>query len=160
MELSSMHTINIGTLNQRRERYVYFLTILFFAILLLTSYGMHNLGFYVENKDQIQEVKEVCLSRYPNTLTRELWMLRAYGNGNDIVRHTTNMIFSDGDKDPWRVGGVPPNASSPDGSVFHIMIRDSAHHQDLRFQDNVYDSKELLAARRMEQDCIGKWLQQ
>ncbi len=87
-------------------------------------------------------------------------MLRAYGNGNDIVRHTTNMIFSDGDKDPWRVGGVPPNASSPDGSVFHIMIRDSAHHQDLRFQDNVYDSKELLAARRMEQDCIGKWLQQ
>ena len=53
------------------------------------------------------------------------------------------------------IGGVPPNASSPDGSVFHIMIKDSAHHQDLRFQDDVYDSKELLAARRMEQDCIG-----
>ena len=56
-------------------------------------------------------------------------------------------------------GIVPPN-TSVDGSVFHIMIKDSAHHQDLRFEDNVYDSEDLLAARRTEQDCIEKWLQQ
>jgi dipeptidyl-peptidase II len=121
----------------------------------LTSDGN---GFYVEDKDQIKEVEAVCRERYPNTLTRELWMLRAYGNGEDIVKHTTNMIFSDGDKDPWSVGGVPMNATSPDGSVFHIMIRNSAHHQDLRFRDDLYDSKELLNAREQEIENIGLWL--
>ena len=64
------------------------------------------------------------------------------------------MIFSDGDKDPWRVGGVP-NASSPDGSVFHIMIRDSAHHQDLRFQDNVYDSKNYSQLEEWSKIALG-----
>ena len=85
-------------------------------------------------------------------------MLRAYGNSEDIVKHTTNMIFSDGDKDPWSVGGVPMNATSPDGSVFHIMIKNSAHHQDLRFRDDLYDSKELLNAREREIENIGLWL--
>lgn len=116
------------------------------------------IGFYVEDKNQIKEVEGVCQERYPDTITRELWMLHAYGNGQDIVKHTTNMIFSDGDKDPWSVGGVPFNATSPDGSVFHIMIKNSAHHQDLRFEDDVYDSVELKEARKTEKEHIAKWL--
>jgi dipeptidyl-peptidase II len=114
-------------------------------------------GFYVENKDQIAEVEASCRRRYRNVVTRKMWMLQAFGSGKDIVKHTTNMIFSDGDKDPWYVGGVPMNQTSPDKSVFHLFITSSAHHQDLRFSDE-RDSDSLKQARAIERHNIGKWL--
>ena len=64
----------------------------------LTSDGN---GFYVETSSQIKEVEATCKQRYGSMAnTRPLWMLRSFGNGEDIVKHTTNIIFSDGDKDP------------------------------------------------------------
>eukprot|EP00945_MAST-04E_sp_MAST-4E-sp1_P007606 g7606.t1 len=121
----------------------------------LTSDGN---GFYVETKSQIKEVEATCKQRYGATAhTRALWMLHSFGNGEDIVKHTTNMIFSDGDKDPWSVGGVPFNATNYDSSVFHINIEDSAHHQDLRFSDKL-DSPSLQRARSVEKESIKKWL--
>ena len=44
-----------------------FLQLVLFSGNIITNIMWHNVGFYVENKDQIQEVEEVCQSRYPNT---------------------------------------------------------------------------------------------
>ena len=114
-------------------------------------------GFFVESESQISQVEAACQRRYPGIVTRPLWMLKAYGSGADIVKHTSNVIFSDGDKDPWSIGGVPMNSSSADGSSFHLYITDSAHHQDLRFSDPL-DSASLQTARIIEQEAIARWI--
>lgn len=120
----------------------------------LTSDGF---GFFVEDAKQVPQVEAACRERYPSVVTRPQWMRQAFGTGAEIVAHTTNMIFSDGDRDPWTIGGVPLNATSPDGSVFHILIKDAAHHQDLRTPDPL-DSPALTAARAVEAAAIRKWI--
>ena len=86
-------------------------------------------------------------------------MPRAYGNGVQLARSLRNVYFSDGEKDPWRVGGMPnaTNELSPDGSVVHRLIAGAAHHQDLRFADPS-DGADLIAARAEELAYVTKWL--
>lgn len=86
-------------------------------------------------------------------------MPHAYGNGVELAKNLRNVFFSDGDKDPWRVGGMPSNTSaySPDGSVTRLLIVDAAHHQDLRFSDPA-DSATLTLARELEEKAIRQWL--
>lgn len=120
----------------------------------LTSDGY---GFFVEDEAQISQVEAACRQRYNSVVTRPQWMRQAFGTGAQIVAHTTNVVFTDGDRDPWFIGGVPLNATSPDGSVFHIQIEDAAHHQDLRFSDP-RDSPALTTARAREAMAIKKWI--
>ena len=98
-------------------------------------------------------------ARFQGVAPRIRWMQRAYGNGAQLSANLHNVLFSDGDKDPWRVGGVPANASaySRDGSVQHLLIAGAAHHQDLRFS-SAEDSPELTAARAAELRAVRKWL--
>ena len=37
-------------------------------------------------------------SRYPGVVPRVKWMLQAFGTGAQVVQHSTNIVFSDGDK--------------------------------------------------------------
>ena len=122
----------------------------------LTSDGN---GFFVEREDQIEDVERACRARFQGVAPRIRWMQRAYGNGAQLSANLHNVLFSDGDKDPWRVGGVPANASaySRDGSVQHLLIAGAAHHQDLRFS-SAEDSPELTAARAAELRAVRKWL--
>ena len=116
-------------------------------------------GFYTEDDDQIGQVEAACKQRYGHIVSRPGWMRTMFGNGVDIARHATNIVFSDGEKDPWRVGGVPSNASaySPDGSVVHILIEDAAHHQDLR-SDHAGNPPSVRKAKDLERAHIHKWL--
>ena len=83
----------------------------------------------------------------------------AYGNGVQLARALRNVFFSDGDKDPWRVGGMPADSAalSPDGSVVRLLIQGAAHHQDLRAADAT-DGAALTAARMEERRHVAKWL--
>ena len=75
-----------------------------------------------------------------------------------LVRALTNVVFSDGDKDPWRIGGVPANASAyGDGSVRHVLMKGAAHHQDLRF-DDPRDPPSVGEAKAAERRAIEGWL--
>lgn len=80
-------------------------------------------------------------------------------NGIQLASNLRNIFFSDGDKDPWRVGGMPANSSaySVDGSVKHLLMENAAHHQDLRFA-NPTDSPSLVAGRAQELAEVAKWL--
>ncbi|XP_040069945.1 lysosomal Pro-X carboxypeptidase isoform X2 [Ixodes scapularis] len=75
-----------------------------------------------------------------------------YGGGH--LARATNIVFSNGDVDPWAsVGLLEP----PSDSVVVIIIPDAAHHQDLRFSTPL-DSEALTAARRVEKNYIRKWI--
>ena len=81
-------------------------------------------------------------------------------NGIEIVKSTHNIIFSDGEKDPWRVGGVPSNSKDiGDGSVIHILIEGGAHHQDLRFGSKE-DPTTVTQAKKQELNIIMGWLEE
>lgn len=124
---------------------------------VLTSDGF---GFYVEDDEQIPQVEGACREMFGSTVvTRPMWMKESFGNGADLARSLKNVVFSDGEKDPWRVGGVPNNAGSisPDGSVVHILIQDAAHHQDLR-SDDFRNPPSVVRAKQLEKMYIYKWL--
>ena len=70
------------------------------------------------------------------------------------------MIFSDGEKDPWRVGGVPADSAKiGDGSDILILIEGGAHHQDLRYADS-RDPPGVTAAKLRERELILHWIAQ
>eukprot|EP00939_MAST-03C_sp_MAST-3C-sp1_P003223 g3223.t1 len=121
----------------------------------LTSDGE---GFFVEPDALVSSVESACRARF-QVEPRPKWMLKAFGDGAQLVRNIKNVIFSDGEKDPWKVGGVPLNASdiSPDGSVLRLLIEDAAHHQDLRF-DNPLNPPSVAAAKATEREHIFRWI--
>lgn len=57
--------------------------------------------------------------------------------------HASNIIFSNGDLDPWRAGGVLTDVNP---NVVVRMIKGGAHHLDLR-EPNDADPADLTAAR-------------
>jgi pimeloyl-ACP methyl ester carboxylesterase len=122
----------------------------------LTSDGN---GFFVPNPSLIPKIENACKSEFGiDTVTRPNHMRISFGNGKEIVQSTHNIIFSDGEKDPWRVGGVPDNAIDiGDGSVVHLFIKEGAHHQDLRYSNSM-DPITVTNAKKLELEIIGGWI--
>lgn len=59
------------------------------------------------------------------------WALDTFGGRNvkkDFM-HTSNIIFSNGDLDPWRAGGV---LTTINDDIVVRLIKGGAHHLDLR----------------------------
>lgn len=58
------------------------------------------------------------------------FILDSFGgrNSNLDFMHTSNIIFSNGDLDPWRAGGVLPGTLKTNPSVTVRLIHNSAHH--------------------------------
>ena len=79
---------------------------------------------------------------------------REYGGPDYARRFASNIVFSNGDMDPWSGGSVLANESS---SLVAIVIPDAAHHLDLRPASND-DPTSLKAARALEMQYIRKWL--
>lgn len=57
--------------------------------------------------------------------------------------HASNIIFSNGDLDPWRAGGVLTNINP---NIVVRLIQGGAHHLDLR-EPNAADPADVTAAR-------------
>ncbi|XP_043927145.1 lysosomal Pro-X carboxypeptidase [Protopterus annectens] len=85
---------------------------------------------------------------------RQTWITSVYG-GKNISAHS-NIIFSNGDMDPWSGGGVRKKISE---SLIAINIPEGAHHLDLRSK-NVNDPASVLKARSLEIQYINKWIQE
>lgn len=87
-----------------------------------------------------------------STYFRPGWMNTQFWGQN--ISTATNIIFSNGDLDPWSVGGVTESVSK---SVTAILIRGGAHHLDLRFSDPA-DPPSVVEAREKEREIIAGWI--
>merc|ERR1712204_33958 len=80
---------------------------------------------------------------------------RKYG-GRNVYKAMSNIVFSNGDMDPWMPGGVLTKQSE---SVVNIMIEEAGHHLDLMFS-NSNDPQSVIDARAVEVQQIEKWIAQ
>uniref|UniRef100_A0A8C9WAF8 Lysosomal Pro-X carboxypeptidase n=1 Tax=Scleropages formosus TaxID=113540 RepID=A0A8C9WAF8_SCLFO len=96
---------------------------------------------------------EECYGRF-GARPRAQWAGTVYG-GKDIGSHS-NIVFSNGNLDPWSGGGVTQSFSS---NLVAVVIQDGAHHLDLRFNNN-YDPSSVLKARALELKYIKMWIEQ
>ncbi|XP_059564306.1 lysosomal Pro-X carboxypeptidase isoform X2 [Myotis daubentonii] len=83
---------------------------------------------------------------------RPSWITSMYG-GKNISSHT-NIIFSNGDLDPWSGGGVTKNITN---TLVAIIIPEGAHHLDLR-ANNAFDPMTVLLARSLEVKYMKQWI--
>ena len=64
------------------------------------------------------------------------------------------VVFSNGEYDPWRSGGVLRNLSS---SLVAVDIMQGAHHLDLFFSDPA-DPPSVREARQVELAAVRRWI--
>ncbi|QDZ21254.1 serine carboxypeptidase [Chloropicon primus] len=84
---------------------------------------------------------------------RPYWVTVNFG-GKDINAFS-NIIFSNGEYDPWRGGGVLYNVTE---SIHAIFIDGGAHHLDFMWSTK-YDPPSVLQARAQERDIIHEWIE-
>ena len=88
--------------------------------------------------------------------TRYNWIEINYGGyflKNDGVK---NIVFSNGELDPWSGGGVHFNNSK--NGIYSISTGIVGHHIDLMFS-NVNDPLSVINARQFELQQIQHWIQ-
>lgn len=83
---------------------------------------------------------------------KEFWAELQYG-GKKISSHS-NIVFSNGNLDPWSGGGVTRSISD---SLIAIMIEGGAHHLDLRHK-NKDDPQSVIDARNLEKKYMKEWI--
>lgn len=83
------------------------------------------------------------------------WVDVYYG-GRKSTRVASNIVFSNGELDPWSTGGVLTNKSLPN-SVIALLLPMGAHHLDLMFEDPA-DPIGVKQARAIEEMHIRKWI--
>ncbi len=83
---------------------------------------------------------------------RPYWITITYG-GKDISDYS-NIIFSNGEYDPWKGGGVLKNITD---SLHAVYIDGGAHHLDFMWSTK-QDPQAVLQARSQERSIINKWI--
>ncbi|XP_078610907.1 lysosomal Pro-X carboxypeptidase-like [Branchiostoma floridae x Branchiostoma japonicum] len=96
---------------------------------------------------------EACYERW-KVRPRPYWAVTEYWGRN--ISAASNIIFSNGDLDPWSAGCVLKSLSD---SLVAIVMEDAAHHLDLR-PSNTADPPSVIKARAQEADIIEKWIQE
>ncbi|XP_797434.4 dipeptidyl peptidase 2 [Strongylocentrotus purpuratus] len=93
-----------------------------------------------------------CQSVY-NVTPRPDWLsIQGFGKG---LASSSNIIFSNGLLDPWRLGGVAKDLSE---SIIAIPVPGGAHHLDLR-GSNPKDPESVIEARSQEKLIIKGWVE-
>ncbi|XP_051005277.1 lysosomal Pro-X carboxypeptidase-like [Acomys russatus] len=99
----------------------------------------------------LQKYSDDCYKQW-GVRPRPSWITTVYG-GKNILSHS-NIIFSNGDLDPWSGGGVTEDLSD---TLVAVNIPQGAHHLDLRFS-TATDPASLQLARSVEVRHMKQWI--
>ena len=103
------------------------------------------------------EAAEGCSADY-GIETRQLWAEVNYGGRRPFTTGSVrNVVFSNGELDPWRGGGIQ-DINDTEKNIYSIIVPESGHHIDLFFS-NANDTDAIRNARQFELDQISKWIQ-
>ncbi|VDK33768.1 unnamed protein product [Taenia asiatica] len=102
----------------------------------------------------LADVNEYCFKKYGVRLS-EKQLLTAFGPTSNW-KTTSNIVFSNGNLDPWMKGGILEDVSK---SVRALQISGAAHHLDLR-GGNSADPPSVKVARQDEIEAISGWLKE
>ena len=119
--------------------------------------GMGNDSMFIPVTIDYDANTQMCQETYGLTPDYD-WALRYFGGFDNELDFLslTNIVFSNGELDPWRAGGINANYSI-DGSAIALYIEGGAHHLDLR-PPNDQDPILVTQARDIEMNHIKKWI--
>jgi len=100
------------------------------------------------------EQSEACFEQVGAFPWPENHITKTWGVEADWAEATSNIVWSQGEYDPWKGGGVTGNLSS---NLLSIVIPESAHHLDLFFS-NEGDTAAVKEAREFEMGEVKKWI--
>jgi hypothetical protein len=120
-----------------------------------TGFGEDSM--FIPLKIDYEAYTKMCQETYGLT-PQYNWALDYFGGYNidkDFLA-VSNIVWSNGELDPWRAGGLNKNVSA-DGSSIALYIEGGAHHLDLR-PPNDLDPPLVTLARDIEMTNIKKWI--
>ena len=95
-----------------------------------------------------------CERAFEGTRPRAYLGLFEYGGLN--LRGASRILFTNGELDPWKAGGVLANSSAFGEDVVAFVQRGAAHHLDLRAPNDA-DPADTRTARAMARAAILRW---
>jgi len=102
------------------------------------------------SKFDLDAFTRYCVDKW-GVKPRPLWIPTYYGVN---ITASSNIIFSNGELDPWRGGGLQKTLHP---TLVAILIEQGAHHLDLR-KPNPADPQSVIDARKLEIQLLRKWL--
>jgi lysosomal Pro-X carboxypeptidase len=105
-----------------------------------------------------QSLTEQCLATYGMSPRIGAAAVEFGGSVRDTVAGMSNIIWSNGEFDPWRKYGVDCREVDCPASVFSPFVRGGAHSSDLMFAHPL-DSSDLEEVRRVEYAHISSWIE-
>ena len=115
------------------------------------SQGVPNDMFWPQPMWNDSSLTSYCAAAH-SVEPRIEWMATEYGMGR--IKASSNIVFSNGEYDPWRSGGI---TSDVNPTVLALFIREGGHHLDLFFS-NPADPASVVAVRQVELGEIRKWV--
>jgi Serine carboxypeptidase S28 len=101
-----------------------------------------------------EDIRKAYCSKHYNVQPRDSELRIEYWGGR--LQTTSNIIYSNGLLDPWHDGGILKNVTD---TVVAILIKEGAHHLDLRSSDP-RDPQSVIVAREAEVQLIKQFIQE